>query len=201
MKPDLSPQDRQRDLLPLPLLSDSGVPQPPSSRSSRRRAAAKHAWVGWANDGIQALNQLGCGARERRECVSPVTAGQAECLKHIVRCYRDVGKPPDEDDFGAGALMALCAKSSVYSHERTDIQPYSSSRVSWPPEGFAPMELTSGLGEDDKSWFGCWQHRLLRDPVEAQCLKEELGLKRPYLDPVLRGNRREYASFISSSMS
>ena len=189
------PWRKPRDVLPLPLLTVESPPDARLSRDVRRRAVRRQCWLGWANEGIAVLNGLG---HEGQPAVLPppvASAAQAQCLSAVARAYS--GLPLDVDDrvFGAGALQALCSRSSCYTGDRSDIEPYLPSRVSWPPDDFKPVGLEALLGQDDLSWWGSWRSHLLRPTSEAEAILKEKDI-RPYVDPVFKQYPAEYAGFL-----
>ena len=158
---------KPRDLLPLPLLDDDGPVAAHLSRDVRRRITRRQRWQAWANEGISAVNQMGHEGKDP-VCAPPVASlSQTKCLDEVAKAYREMPLDVADRNFGAGALRALCSKSSGYTGDRDDIQPYSPERVSWPPNDFKPVSLDSLLGADDVHWWAAWKTHLLR-PVDRE---------------------------------
>jgi hypothetical protein len=185
--------ERQRDVFPLPsfdsgpLLGGGGF-----SRSSARRAASKAGWTSWANDGIEALNQLS-GFRSFSAGITSEV--QSQVLDNIRDAYRPFSKSSGEPPPSSGALRELCGASPSYDHNRGDVKSYAEAKVAWPAVNSSPVPLGKCLRSADSEWLQDWQ-RMLRDPAEAQELRDTLALKRHYTDPILRHNRSEYGKFV-----
>jgi hypothetical protein len=186
---------RQRDLFPLPHL-DAGVSSTQRGQCSRavhRRHLRKSHAVDWANDGIDALNWL--SGRERVLPGSPLPATCVSALDYFRDTYIAVGGPPP-DDSPDGALRALLGSSRVYAQDRSDIQPYTKDRVSWPSVGSAPVPIVPLLDAADQPGLAGWEQHLLRDPREAADARVQLGVRRPYSDPTLMSSPAQYGGFL-----
>ena len=185
---------RQRDIFPLPFLKEDGsVRSVGLSRSVRRRILRKNHWVSWANDGVLALNQLsGVGARPAAGVAH--SEGSKLCLSRIAEAYAGIGTKPD-DLTSEGALRALLGCSGSYG-ERQDLAPYASDLVSWAPSGQIPVNLADVLPEPDRERLVSWKSRLLRDSTEAEVLRKESGVSRPYCDPSLTRDPKKYGDFL-----
>ena len=142
-------------------------------------------------DGIASLNELG---GEGRPVPERPNAIQEDVLRNIEQAYAGLG-PPDADCSPAGALGELCGSAMTYDGGRTDVVPYARERVSWPPPASSPMPMLSGLPAD-LMWLRSWQRHLLRSPAEADEMRLECGLREPYIDPLLKNNKRIYVDFL-----
>ena len=189
---------RQRDIFPLPsfdsgpLLGGGGF-----SRSSARRAASKAGWTSWANDGIEALNQLSGYKTFSAGITSEV---QSLVLDNIRDAYRPFSKSSGEPPPSSGALKELCGTSPSYDHNRGDVKSYAEAKVAWPAVNSLPVPIGTCLRPADSEWLQDWQ-RMLRDPAEAKELRDTLALKRHYTDPILRNNHTEYGKFVRQMRS
>lgn len=172
----------QRNIFPLPDLSHGGC-----------GGSADEAWVQMANSGIKALNELaGCTNSDfgkKRKC----TRAQRRCLSNIASSYRDLVL--GEVDFDpTNALTELCGSSHVYGDSASVVEPYARERVSWPQVDSQPVELATCLPGADSEWLQAWHTHMLKQQSEVAASVEE---PIPYVDPVLKHNKKEYAGFIS----
>ena len=172
---------RQRNIFPLPEISERSGSGPSDS-----------GWKSFANEGIKALNELaGCLNSEchlRRKS----TRAQRRVLQHISQSYQAASALPEVGD--DGGLRGLCSTSRLYDSGRSDVQPYAKENISWPEVQSEPVPVTGCLPPADREWLGAWRTHMLRsrdDPIvsEAQVV--------PYIDPVLKHNKSEYAGFLS----
>eukprot|EP00973_Karenia_brevis_P074958 10416610-Karenia_brevis.AAC.1 len=74
--------------------------------------------------------------------------------------------------------------------------PYDQEKVSWPDGGHTPLGFFDGLPLADAQWYKGWRCNLLRDPAEVPRLQEELGLRKPFLEPTLFEQPLKYAGFV-----
>ncbi len=160
---DTAPVHRKpRDLLPLPLPRSEPDPRRDLSRAVQRRVERRLHWQRWATEGIQALNGMGHEGGPTPAAPPIASATQQLALNHIEEAYRRMSKVDREDDAGTGALSALCAQARVYGEDRANVTPYRPERVSWPPVGTTPVEISRLLRPEDMTWYGDWQSHMLR---------------------------------------
>ena len=184
---------RQRDLLPLPPVELREAALCPFS--VRGRACTRHRREDeTVSEVIWAINQLG-GCDTNHSAGSPSTA-QAESIEFIRASVARFGPPPAGTS-GRRALRELCSSAPTYGGESTRTS-YSEELVSWPPEGTVavdPLSLTSGPAHD---LLQQWETALLRPPGAAEHARRELGLTKPYSDPVLIRSRPRYGRFLQA---
>ncbi|CAE8588527.1 unnamed protein product [Polarella glacialis] len=156
------------------------------------RTVRKEHNLEWANDGIQAVNEMYASSSSCASTPAKVSAAQLKACSHIKDSYLNMGSAPER----AGALSELCRKGGLYSCASGAHQPYSKDLVSWPPSGFKPMPLHGNLRTADSKWFEGWASHMLRPVKEALQLQEEQELRRPYCDPILANQPTVYADFL-----
>ena len=183
---------RWRDIFPLPLLPAPGQVRKQLSKTTRQRLSKANRWTQWANSGIAALNAM-YGFRSSAPHVQ--NALQEKSLQHIKTSYQRACETLSESMTPAESLHALLAKSSLYGDSCT-IVPYCRDRVSWPAIGASPTALETCALEADilRLRNGC--EPLLRPPCEAESLRNELQLQRPYSDPSLVNCPKKYSGFL-----
>ena len=76
---------------------------------------------------------------------------------------------------------------------RASLQP---DLVSLPPVGLSFATGVDILADGDHSLWSDWQSLLLREPAEGEQLREDLGLDKPYSDPICRDGKR-YGAFLA----
>ncbi|CAE8644665.1 unnamed protein product [Polarella glacialis] len=189
---------RARELFPLPFLSATSSPSDMGhssvSKGARAGAHAKAEWLPWANQGIEALNEMS-GCAESFNAPRP-TEVQSLALQRIRTAYRLMPAPVGEPPPTVGALHELCSSSAAYSQARKDVLPYTEAKVAWPPEGTAPVPIRRCLPEADGEWLGDWRSPMLNNPEEARIALSSAGIAKAYIDPVLGHNVKTYARFI-----
>lgn len=92
----------------------------------------------WVDAGVGSLNNLGGKGSLAPSPPNNIRAGARVAQSHVLRCYSDMGCPP-ESLSPKEALQELRTKSSYYDSVRTDIQAYSEDLVSWPDAGSVPI--------------------------------------------------------------
>ena len=186
-------EPRQRDLFPLSRPKTlKTCPNSKTSLNSRRRLARRTSTDELLFDGIEALNSLAhCGTAVARE---PCTSAQLACMTRLRAAVRDFGGPPTFAP-GSSALSELAANSATYGGGST-IAAYDEKLVSWPPLGTKAVPAEELLDGEPLILLREWKHRLLRSADECLQLRNELQLDAPYVDPVLRRDRRVYARFL-----
>ena len=190
-------QIRQRDLFPLPFLSE-----PPRSRlhgtgSSRcvRRVRQSQTRAHWANEGILALNQL---AGRGNSCSKnlPIPKASQDVVDDLVKCYDALSPGDDRDGSDEVALRELLKNASIYSDVRADVAPYSKDLVSWPGDGASPISLVDALPPADSAKLCDWACHMLRDPADAESVLRASGITKPHCDRVLFRSPRIYGDFL-----
>ena len=104
----------------------------------------------------------------------------------------DAGKPPDGMT-GQEALAELRAKPG-YGSDPTHLAPMDLDLISLPPPSSSAATLDMIFGEEARNF----RHRLLSmvsADAEVKRRKNDVGLKAPYVDPLLRTSARKYADF------
>ena len=125
-------QTRQRDLFPLPLLSEErNFHARKISRTVLQRHARKRKTLEWANDGLHTLNCLAGFRRsgDPSSCpeISRTTASD------VAEKYFNLGNPPPDLLSPKEALSSLLSSSATYGAERHDLRSYVKEKTSWPP--------------------------------------------------------------------
>eukprot|EP00435_Cladocopium_sp_Y103_P050327 s239_g15.t1 len=70
---------------------------------------------------------------------------------------------------------------------------YTRELVSWPKVDTSPVPLERCLPVGDRERLATWQQHMLRPVGEA---RNDIDIKRPYMDPILKHNIHEYSQFI-----
>ena len=102
--PKASAPLRQRDIFPLPLLTEVDSNAGGASRCAARRLARRGHLFSWANDGIRSLNSL-AGTRLETQHEHSYEAGTRASLLHIANAYDAIGGPPTRR-----RALSLCAE-------------------------------------------------------------------------------------------
>jgi len=190
-----------KDLLPIPRpfpkADDTFSSEVGLSRSVNRRLLRKHRWQQWANDAVDTVNQLYGHGEVVSETIP--NAAQEACLTRLKERFSEVGCPPP-DLSPAGAFQELCGTVAGYGDGVDEAGPRVNYRpghiVSLPSDSCLPVDPSGQLTGIDFDRWSSWKSLLLREPREAALLQSSLGLKQPYSDPGLVGNRVEYAKFL-----
>ena len=172
---------RQRNIFPLPEISECSGAGPNDS-----------GWKSFANEGIKALNELAGCLNSDCHLRKKSTRAQRRVLHHIAHSYQAASALPEVGD--DGGLRGLCTTSRLYDSGRSDVQPYAKENISWPEVQSEPVPVTGCLSQADREWLGAWRTHMLRssdDPVVCEAPVV------PYIDPVLKNNKGEYAGFLS----
>ena len=183
-----------RELLPCPLPYPD-LPGPGAAagccHAVRTRLHRRVGWQKWANDGVQALNEIYGGQHARPPRAS---AGQLNSLVALCSQYRDVGPPTDVTP--AAAFTELCGSHPGYADENPVVTPFKRDRISLPPVGIKFADAGSLLtGEDLEAWRS-WRRELLCSPAELAEAQQQSGDIVPHTDPLLRKRPQRYAEFI-----
>ena len=182
----------QRDILPLPAFPSTAggkkMSGPSLNRRVRRRAGARIHWETWAADAVLALNDLGGAGRFDAGRVRP-SAGQQVCLDHIRTVYREVEGPPSDLE-PVGALSELCGSAAGYHFNAAPRSTLQLDKLSLPPLDIKHTPWVNAIAGGEDPIGPTWEANLLRDPAAAALLRKDLGLDRPFTDPVHRQGKR-----------
>ena len=167
----------------------------PAIRSSARRAHRRHHADKWASSCVDALNELDAGTTPVENRSSTATAAHMASLDRIASAVRACGPKPSDLD-GEGALRELLAKQG-YSGEPSALAPLDADLLSLPLEGWVPKDLLEILGDGDGNKVVERLQQKVLPKVEAARQLEESPVRRPFMDPNLRGQRRRYVQVLS----
>ena len=138
---------RQRDLLPLPpvrTVSEEVAHHGGSRVAARRRLKRAHIEE-WAEDCVQALNEMsGHGAAKSEPNHGP-TVMQRCALRHVLRSCAAMGKPPAGLTC-EGALDGLLA-NKCFSGQPVALAPLDIELLSLPAAGSQPIDLATLVGD------------------------------------------------------
>ena len=95
-----------------------------------------------------------------------------------------------------GALRELLGSSSVYSHDRQDIQSYAEAKVAWPAIDSQPINLVDVLPSGDCELLCDWRRTMLCDDHTAYTNRIKADVKCVHNDPVLFRSPRQYSRFV-----
>ena len=166
------------------------------SRAVRSRHLRRDCWVAWANDGIHTVNMLsGRGGQPAKGSSWP--AASQQCALDIAQTYRQLGPSPADLQPPEGALRELLNKTGFYSDDRPDLASYAKESVSWPASGTSPMNLIDGLDGADRARLNDRERHMLRDPNEADEVRQRAGLRRPHCDKELFKSPKVYGDFLN----
>ena len=171
---------RQRNIFPLPKISGD-------SKSGFQDSN----WEGFANAGIKALNEL-AGCSNSHFCKRKATRVQRKAIQHISDAYREAYLEADSDP-GGSALHDLCCSSRLYQIDRSDVVSYAKESVSWPKVETSPVAIEECLSSADSERLATWRQHMLKPASDKD---GEALIKKPYFDPILKHNRKEYLQFI-----
>ena len=190
---------RQRDLLPLPLLSDGGGCLRKTSVLSRRcqqRVCRRRAVEQRTNDAVCAVNELYACKGARMEGVA--SEAQSSVLTEMKAVVADTGSPPPLHE--QEALRELLHQDARYNDDVAvgagSLAAFGSAEVSLPSDASASPEVASLLPKEKAHVFmGFREHMLLSEAERLEKLERE-GEPAIYFDPVLKRSRRRYVEFI-----
>ena len=189
-------QGRQRGLFPFPLPKASTPIADEVSMNRRvlRRLQARNHVDDWVKDIVSSLNAMFMGSEDLGNFEGDVkpTLSQRICVAQLRQAVLDVGKPPT-DLSGREALSELQAHSN-YTGDPVALAPMEIDLVSLPPAGSKAAKMDLVFGEEARKYTQRISSRILAEG-DVKELKRELGLRRPYLDPVLRSSPKVYADF------
>ncbi len=110
--------------------------------------------------------------------------------------FSELGKPPG-DLSPTGALTELCGSSYGYDDgPDTSRVSYDETKVSWPPEGSAPIQVADLLTGADHGMLYGWRFKLLAPAADFERLRDQSEIKQPFLDSKLTRSGARYAKFL-----
>ena len=166
------------------------------SRSAERKSAQRSHVARWADDAINALNAMYLGTEfvaDSSEAGASASLAQKRSVLRILSLVKSLGKPPT-DVTGQGALSELRAKLG-YDGQPSTLAQLQEGLVSLPVSGSQPAPLEKILGGSADFPCSLLESKVL-PPEAVKGLKAQTSLKQPYFDPLLKFNRRAYASFV-----
>lgn len=180
--------------IPVPLVRNTNDNNEGLSRSVRRRLEVHNHVDNWHRDLVQTLNAMYAGDEHTGNFDGDgrPTLSQRICLSSLKQAILDAGKPPDGMS-GQEALAELRAKPG-YGSDPTHLAPMDLDLISLPPPSSTAASLEMIFGEGARKF----RHRLLSmvsADAEVKRRKIDVGLKAPYVDPLLRSSPRKYADF------
>ena len=193
---------RNRDVFPLPFLSDGGGCNHRVSRSVERRISRRSAICQRANLAVAALNSMFFGlgkhyARREVDDLRALPSCQREVMNRILKDVTDIGAPPD-NACRMGALQALRAVSSSYVEPEPgvgSVVSMSLDQLSLPSGKVASVCLTDHLDENLKSMVANFEDTMLQDANIWTDIEEQAALVPPYNDKMLE-TRSGYLQFL-----
>ena len=188
---------RQRDLFPLPAspLGDASFSHkdPLVSRKVCRRVEVGQHQARSVAEAVSALNFL-AGVPSAAPHQSSPMAGHSAVRKEVAREVFRLGRPPAGMD-PAGAFGELRG-ASAYEDPEAVVAPFVADLVSLPPEGSSPVPLGVLLGSGGASEVEGFCNNSVVSSACANRKLGSLGLKVPYVDPVLKQNPKLYHAFV-----
>lgn len=196
------PDDRQRDVFPLPQLQVEKISNRCSSRSVQRRVQRRAAVGGQVNHAINALNLLFSGRSVSPETGCCSTVGelpmiQQDAIPNIIQAVKGLGEPPS-GACGQGALKALRAAPSMYEDTAGgvgDVVPMSLAQLSLPNGVVAGVDLLGALDEPVKGMVSDFEHTMLQDEGVFTAISCNPDSLKPYNDPSLH-DPQQYLVFL-----
>ena len=188
--------DRQRDLLPLPSIDvvDGDESTFGSSRCAGRRTLKRAHIEKWAEECRTALNEMAGRSAEAKPSVARPTLMQRCALRNIVRSVAAVGPPP-ADACAEGALRELLANKG-YSGQPVALAPLDVGLLSLPGPGMQPLEVAGLLGDDGCGVVERFVKTKLLPKAKAAEKLAQCGVKKAYMDPGVRRDKRKYAQLL-----
>ena len=179
---------------PVPKVADPVRVEEQVNRRVLRRLEARCHVDEWVRDIIVSLNSLFMGSDDMGNFEGNMqpTLSQRICTSQMRRAVLDVGKLP-ADVSGQGALSELRVHSN-YMGDPVALAPLEIDLVSLPPAGSKAAEMDLVFGEEARNYTHRITSKILAEG-DVRVLKAELGLKKPYVDPALRGSPKLYADF------
>ena len=165
-----------------------------SSKCLRRSRVRGHV-NSWVQDMVTSLNEMFLGGEfaDEKFSSSRVLASQRQCLSRFHDAVRQLGKPPS-DISGPGALRELQG-SCGYSGEPASLASFREDLISLPSVGGSPSSIETIVGPAAENILKVLRDRC-RSRDAAAAAKGEVGLKAPYMDPVLKRSKNSYVKFL-----
>ena len=165
-----------------------------SSKCLRRSRVRGHV-NSWVQDMVTSLNEIFLGGEfaDEKFSSSRVLASQRQCLSRFHDAVRQLGKPPS-DISGPGALRELQG-SCGYSGEPASLASFREDLISLPSVGGSPSSIETIVGPAAENILKVLRDRC-RSRDAAAAAKGEVGLKAPYMDPVLKRSKSSYVKFL-----
>ena len=187
--------ERQRDIFPLPTVrAVSGEPALLGRSRVADQRRLKRAYIEeWAEDCVQALNEMSGGAEAKAVPSHPPTVMQRCALRHVMRSCAAMGRPPAEltrEEALHGLLSNKC-----YDGQPVALAPLDVDLLSLPAPGSVPTAIAELAGEDGAAmvqWFV--QNKVLPEKEAAEKLRR-CSVPRAYMDPGWRGTSRSMQSY------
>ena len=189
---------RVRDVLPLPVATESApfssLSDAGGCRKTQRKHQRLHHETEWADQCVKALNSCwGRGTGIDSATLRP--DGVSTVLDNIKEAVVRMGKPPP-DMTPEGAYRKLLGGSSTYAEVRPDLASFSLELVSWPEVGGEHCQVVDLLPDGDSMRLSNWRDSMLRSSTESLELQRELGVSQPYCDPELLRSPQVYGRFL-----
>ena len=188
---------RHRGIFPLPLPPSDETSFDDLSRASRRKHLSRRHVDGWVRDMVCTLNSMYGGSEFVAAPNNPfkATLAQRLSLDRLRSSVLALGKPP-EDISGRGALVELQAGMG-YSGETmpASLAGYQKDLVSLPEIGGVPSSLETILGSQAPIILNTLRDKLF-SPGEAKARRKNCLISSPYVDPILKHQKNEYAQFV-----
>ena len=160
-----------------------------------RRSRVRGHVNSWVQDMVTSLNEMFLGGEfaDEKFSSSRVLASQRQCLSRFHDAVRQLGKPPS-DISGPGALRELQG-SCGYSGEPASLASFREDLISLPSVGGSPSSIETIVGPAAENILTVLRDRC-RSRDAAAAAKGEVGLKAPYMDPVLKRSKSSYVKFL-----
>eukprot|EP00435_Cladocopium_sp_Y103_P076203 s26_g81.t1 len=193
---------RQRDVFPLPLLSNACPVNTPVCRAVRQRISRRHGKTVCVNKAIHALNSLFYGGSQKYQAVkvdnlSSLPEVQRFALKGIMDRIEELGPPPCASR--SEALKVLRASApSAYSELDLDTGspvPMKLDSLSLPSGAVGGVQLLDALNGPVREMVENFEDFMLADPDRWNELTDVAASMPPYNDPLLN-TRKGYLDFL-----
>ena len=166
-----------------------------SSRPAARRRLKRAYIEEWAEDCVQALNEMFSGHGEVNDKPTHGPTVMQRCaLRHILRSCAAMGKPPAELTC-EGALDGLLA-NKCYQGQPVALAPLDVDLLSLPTAGSAPTDLATLVGGSGAAMVEEFvKSKVFPEEEAAERLRRSRVVK-PYMDPGVARDRRKYADLL-----
>ena len=193
---------RQRDIFPLPFLTDSGPLQHRVSRGTAKRVMKRVAVTRRVNLAINALNSLWFGGEHKYKTfqvddISRLPIAQQDSLRSLIQRVKQMGPAPSSA-CRQEALNALLGASSSYMEPEPgvgDTVDMVLDRLSLPSGGVAGVTLLDQLCEPVRNMVDDFENFMLQDSSLWTDIQNETSRVPPYNDKLL-SSRKGYLSFV-----